>query len=158
MKCFLSSPTSIPTTSPTNDCLHLLVGSACEYGTNLDILLVVDESSSVQDYNEFREALADSILSEFSATNSRIAVLKFATVPEVLTTFGPSNEEVSTMIRYMRQLGGGSWTRNALIEAFDTIWTPVLSDRNRNRLTVIISDGSPSTNQEPCDIISMYSF
>ena len=85
----------------------------------------------------------------------------FSTGSENVLTFesgeGKSSAELANEIRSLSYGDGGStWTAQALVDAKTSFWTPTLDEEQRQRLTVIVSDGKAMTTQEPCEMIQDY--
>ena len=99
--------------------------------------------------------------SKFDAVHSRLAVVLFSTGSENVLSFdsgkGKSSAELANEIRSLSYGEGGStWTAQALVDAKTSFWTPTLNEEQRQRLTVIVSDGKAMTTQEPCELIQDY--
>ena len=41
-------------------------------------------------------------------------------------------------------------------EAYKNIWTPVLQDEDRQRVTILLTTKGPSEGQNPCPILQTY--
>ena len=142
-------------------------------------MVLVDVSTSLADFNTIRDALAtvtlmillvfgfatwfcfEAVESKFDAVHSRLAVVLFSTGSENVLTFesgeGKSSAELANEIRSLSYGDGGStWTAQALVDAKTSFWTPTLDEEQRQRLTVIVSDGKAMTTQEPCEMIQDY--
>ena len=99
--------------------------------------------------------------SKFDAVHSRLAIVLFSTGSENVLTFdsgkGKSSAELANEIRSLSYGDGGStWTAQALVDAKTSFWEPTLNEAQRQRLTVIVSDGKAMTTQEPCEMIQDY--
>lgn len=50
----------------------------------------------------------------------------------------------------MPHLKGSTYTKRAFSTAWNEFWEPTINDPERDRITVLITDGEADVNQEPC--------
>ena len=73
------------------------------------------------------------------------------------SSFTKSADELAEAIRALQySAGGATWSRQTLLEAKETFFTPTLGDADRQRLVVMISDGVATETQEPCEVLQDY--
>jgi len=151
------SPTSTPTFSPTNDCLSFDLGQYCVQTTAADILLMIDVSSSGQDFNAFKETIASNVEASFPA-DSRLAVVLFATSSKVAFNFDSSatKEQLAAQIRALEYFGGSTWSDQAMLAAKAAVFDPVLSDAGRDKVAILVTDGVIPSEHSPCSQVDVY--
>ena len=70
-------------------------------------MLILDASSSMENFDEYKNAVADLIEVSFPEEDSRLAFIQFATNMEVVCDFSfeKSNVEIAQNIRNMEHVG-----------------------------------------------------
>jgi len=149
-------PTTTPTFAPTDDCVHFYVGTCpCNNGSNIDILFLIDGSSSTSEessmFSNVTTYLANE-LPEIVPEGMRVAIATFGTTYNLDITFDdpsyPTIDDVAAGLLSLKASGGTTWTLSAMMAAIGAF---VNSTADRDLITVLITDGEPSLTQSPCD-------
>ena len=60
------------------------------------------------------------------------------------------------MVRNLVPLQGATFSKSAFESGWDEVWTPHLNSGDRTRITMWLSDGVATANQNPCSVVSTY--
>ena len=113
------TPSVVPSPSPSNDCPCFIVGDVCVTTTAMDVLFLVDASTSIADFNLMMSMLTDAV--ETLPSDVRIAVVTFGTVATSYITFDDQTD-LAAQIAAIPYIGGGTWTASALTNAYHSIF------------------------------------
>lgn len=169
------SPTLTPTQSPTDDCEHFHFGHCCTIncGDSIDVLFIIDSSSSIsQDQlTALIDQLSLSIERYFpNDDDSKIGAIMFATRVDTdnkIPILNRPRSDTASMITTMaldpdtglRRLSGSTYLQEAMKRGMD-MWEDDVAgtvlDESRNQWTIILTDGKPTGNQNPCDELEEY--
>ena len=88
--------------------------------------------------------------------HTRLGVMQFSTNQHIEFHLSDwSTDDWQSQVLAMQQLGGQTWTKNAMHYAMEKMWT--YSDDSKTKLSVIFTDGQPTTaEQSPCTIYDEY--
>jgi len=149
------SPSELPSIHPTETCLNFRVfASPCSATSQIDAIFVTDSSSSIteESYDRFKEFLGVGVY-QFLPESSRMGLMQFSTNQQIefqLNSF-PDPLDWRTQVESMTQLGGQTWTKNAMQFSLDEMW--IYSMPERTKLLVLITDGQPTgEDQSPCEL------
>jgi len=149
------TPTIVPSFRPTVNCEYFSVGASPCDSKALDLIFVVDSSSSIpaQDYETYKEGLSDVLANTDFPEDTNIGLLQFATAQQLevqLGQFGNDTNQVIDHISKMEKLGGRTYTQNALLYTLLNMWS--VSEEGRSRVLVLFTDGEPNPypEQDPC--------
>jgi len=144
------SPVTEPSPGDFSECKQVQVGGSCCPATGMDLLLLLDSSSSVPewDYRDFARQLAKDI-AKFPP-NTRLGILLFASLTEIVFNFDTPRHEWAEKIKNIRLMAGATWTHRALSEGYANFIKKFPSENEKR--VILITDGSPSLSQEPCTL------
>lgn len=149
------SPTQ-PTTSPSTlfeYCPYLLVGAPCRTNRPVDMVLLLDSSSSIHDDDMDLFLMSLSQIVNSTVFNiSKFGMAMFATFTELRIPIDDySNADLSELVLGCSRLMGATYMDHALTFALE-MWQPHLNAGHVQN-TLIFTDGIPSNGHDPCDII-----
>jgi len=140
------------------DCLgfFFFYEGSCDVAGDLDILFVVDSSSSITDaeFTSMKNWL--SLVHTYSMPQGTTpAMMQFATGQKInygLETFTlPADlASVLTVINDLRMIGGATFTSDAIDLAYDMMTSEVAT--SEDKVVVLLTDGEPTPGREPCDV------
>ena len=61
---------------------------------------------------------------------ARLSIVQFASEARVVFDFesGLTKQEMADTVRSLIKLGGATWSQSAFVEAYESVWTPVLDE------------------------------
>merc|ERR1719483_1119445 len=150
-------PSNTPTKAPTPTCENFLIyrnDSCWEYTRLMDIVIIVDSSSSIapENYERMRDTLADG-LQNFLPESANVALLQYNHGQHLEFGFDEnlSQTEYRQRILEMEQLGGGTYTANAIQYSLNNLWT---QSTRSSKLLMTITDGQTSEGQSSCNVLA----
>jgi len=162
------APSTSPTQSPTDDCEHFHFCYCCtiDCGDSIDVLLILDSSSSIETSALITivDQLSLSVQRYFpNDDDSKIGAIMFATRVDTdnkIPILNRPRSDTAELITNMaltpegnRRLSGSTYMQEAMKRGMD-MWEDDVSgtvlDPERNQWTIILTDGKPTGNQDPC--------
>eukprot|EP00493_Phyllostaurus_siculus_P025445 UN25789 len=111
------APSDVPTNSPTDDCPCFVVGDVCVETSAMDILFVLDISTSADDWESLKTSLAAISFPE----DTRVAVATYATTATLHVSFDDQTE-LASQILAIPYTGGASWSLTSLNSLYEEVW------------------------------------
>jgi Mg-chelatase subunit ChlD len=121
----------------------------------MDILLLVDMSGSVQGYEEFVKEATESFVRQFNLSENgiRMGIIKFAGKASIISSLTSDKEELEYRLVLFKDERAYGTTN--MLQALEIGLNEFLeNDRGVRKLIIIITDGSPTSDEQRTKMIA----